>query len=72
MLVKPCARVSWISTASRIRSAATPISGESRATSARLFSSSSMSRAHSSLCSITRTIHNPSRCWQAAPTQECG
>ena len=56
MLVNPWARVSWISPASRCRSACTPASWCAAASSALVASSCSMSAARSRLCSITRAI----------------
>ena len=56
MLVNPWASVSWISPASRCRSASTPAWWCAAASSARVDSSCSMSAARSRLCSITRAI----------------
>jgi hypothetical protein len=58
-LVNPCASVSWISAASRDRSAATPASIESLPTSSRLASSSLISAPRSSLCDTIRWIQVP-------------
>jgi hypothetical protein len=61
MLVKPWARVSWISPASRSRSAAAPATCDSSATWAWLASSSAISPARRSLSSASLLMKMPTR-----------
>lgn len=72
MLVRPWATVSWISRASRSRSAAIPAWCERWASRSRLRSNSSISRPRSRLCSTTLVIHRPSSTVSAIPSSVSG
>ena len=72
MLVKPCASVSWISAASRSRSATTPAAWWAAASSSCAEVSSPSSTARSRLWSMSRRMKRPSATLNAAPTSRDG